>query len=599
MTNHEMLPPTDDLLWSLTEAMCDETITPEDLERLETLLRTDEDARLFYAGYMDLHGRICWRFRGTSSKTARDDASEQPFVAAPVASCSTPVPGFFGTAWHGTLNYFSEGWPLAYLIGTVIFAFGLTVASLMIVTHHVQIAQDKSKTIPSPYRSSSDMRFVGRVTGILDAKWSDTQTATILGANVALGRKYDLASGLLEITYNTGAKVILQGPVSYEVASKDSGLLSVGRLTARLDSAKPQAANQKSSLSTIHYPLFTIKTPTATVTDLGTEFAVEVTKDGTTTSHVFRGSVCVQMVSANGTPKGDACVLHENQSANIESNAGKQDTEKRITVFAMPVMLADFAREIPQIMPKSIVKTFDLVDAFAGGDGFSSRRGGGIDPTTGQATNTPPLPREMQYTSDQKYHRVESLTFVDGVFIPNGQSGPVQVDSAGHTFAEFPTTNSMTACYFLSGGEIQLDLPHPQLTELSGIDYALPGHGLLFVHSNKGITFNLEAIRKANPGCTIKRFLAVTGNTGLGTADLWILVDGRECFSRREISNNHIAMPVTIPVEKEDRFLTLAATDGGNGIGADWIIFGDPRLELVCPVPNTSPNLKGGSDKKK
>ena len=32
------------------------------------------------------------------------------------------------------------------------------------------------------------------------------------GAAVPLGRKYDLASGLMEITYQSGAKVILQGP---------------------------------------------------------------------------------------------------------------------------------------------------------------------------------------------------------------------------------------------------------------------------------------------------------------------------------------------------------------------------------------------------
>ena len=52
---------------------------------------------------------------------------------------------------------------------------------------------------------------------------------------VSLGDKYALASGLMEITYDTGAKVILQGPVTYEVESKDGGYLSVGKLTARLE----------------------------------------------------------------------------------------------------------------------------------------------------------------------------------------------------------------------------------------------------------------------------------------------------------------------------------------------------------------------------
>ena len=39
----------------------------------------------------------------------------------------------------------------------------------------------------------------------------------------------------MEITYDTGARVILQGPVTYEVESKDGGFLSLGKLTARLE----------------------------------------------------------------------------------------------------------------------------------------------------------------------------------------------------------------------------------------------------------------------------------------------------------------------------------------------------------------------------
>ena len=38
----------------------------------------------------------------------------------------------------------------------------------------------------------------------------------------------------MEITYNTGAKVILQGPVTYEVES-NGGYLAVGKLTGKLE----------------------------------------------------------------------------------------------------------------------------------------------------------------------------------------------------------------------------------------------------------------------------------------------------------------------------------------------------------------------------
>ena len=39
----------------------------------------------------------------------------------------------------------------------------------------------------------------------------------------------------MEITYDTGAKVILQGPVTYDVESSAGGYLSLGKLTVRVE----------------------------------------------------------------------------------------------------------------------------------------------------------------------------------------------------------------------------------------------------------------------------------------------------------------------------------------------------------------------------
>ena len=53
----------------------------------------------------------------------------------------------------------------------------------------------------------------------------------------------------MEITYDTGAKVILQGPVTYEVESMTAGILSLGKLTARVgeEGARP-GTNAQSNL---------------------------------------------------------------------------------------------------------------------------------------------------------------------------------------------------------------------------------------------------------------------------------------------------------------------------------------------------------------
>ena len=41
------------------------------------------------------------------------------------------------------------------------------------------------------------------------------------------------------------------------------------------------------------------------------------------------------------------------------------------------------------------------------------------------------------------------------------------------------------------------------------------------------------------------------------------------------------AFSIALPIIDKDRFLTLVATDSGNGLSADWVLFGDPRLELL------------------
>ena len=126
---------------------------------------------------------------------------------------------------------------------------------------------------------------------------------------VSLGDKFALASGLMEITYDTGAKVILQGPVTYEVEA-NGGYLAVGKLTGKLEkrergetrgercckSSNHEITNHDISLSPLPLlsSLFVIHTPTATVTDLGTEFGVEVTKDQQSHLHVFQGKVVVR-----------------------------------------------------------------------------------------------------------------------------------------------------------------------------------------------------------------------------------------------------------------------------------------------------------------
>jgi len=254
-------------VWTLFEAACNGTIDTDQAEQLDAILHEDEHACDSYLLYMRMHAQLFRTFclercrdkvlqsiqapHSTASPAMSDEENKQHAGSDPEI-VPPPAFGVFSHIWHGTVGFFSQEVPFSLLIATVVTALGLLAGSLVYVTHHRQIAAEVSPSeTATPWNQkaiSSDIEFVGRVTGMIDVKWSDINTSTEKGNGVPLGRKYALASGLMEITYDTGAKVILQGPVTYAVDSRDGGFLSVGKLTARLEKKRSGVRGQGSSL---------------------------------------------------------------------------------------------------------------------------------------------------------------------------------------------------------------------------------------------------------------------------------------------------------------------------------------------------------------
>ena len=131
----------------------------------------------------------------------------------------------------GAGSYVS-GWLTAYLVATVIFGVGALVGALTHVSHSSPLAKDTAPAAPNRVMPVADSSVVGRITGMADCKWRGD---AVRSSTVVLKDRYDLASGCLEITYDTGATVLLQGPATYEVESQNGGYLSVGKLTAKLE----------------------------------------------------------------------------------------------------------------------------------------------------------------------------------------------------------------------------------------------------------------------------------------------------------------------------------------------------------------------------
>jgi hypothetical protein len=367
---------------TLLDRVLDGIYNDEDLRRLNEILRADVEACHRYIHYVELHGRLAWgeSVRATDGAAAAGAAVELPhqqkgqrggergFEECPSAS-SASLPIILQTSPELPTPYSPlGGFLFSYAVAAATVAIGLLVGWMyqISVSRQPMAPQSTRSPTPIPILRQPEMQFVGRITGTFDCQLADASTAVADHALVPLGSRYALASGLMEITYDRGAKVILQGPCVYRVESPVSGYLGLGKLTAKVEkrgemreergesregSQQSMVANRGSPTphSPLPTPLFTVRTPTAIVKDIGTEFAVEVDKSGASRAHVFLGSVEVRAGDDSGAK---VMSLRANESARVDSSKGRA----AVVVRESPRRRA-FVREMPKMLPIALFNT--------------------------------------------------------------------------------------------------------------------------------------------------------------------------------------------------------------------------------------------------
>src|SRR5262249_39556028 len=153
-------------------------------------------------------------------------------------------------------------------------------------------------TQPHPQAAAPELKseeFVARLTASKECQWKDG--SAILPSNyLRKGQRLELVKGLAEVTFDSGALLILEGPASLDLNSAWDATLVRGTLKA---SVPAQAMG------------FRISNPSVEVVDLGTEFSMFADSKGAADVLVLRG-----MVEASPhDPSGQrTIVLHENQS---------------------------------------------------------------------------------------------------------------------------------------------------------------------------------------------------------------------------------------------------------------------------------------------
>ena len=182
-------------------------------------------------------------------------------------------------------------------------------------------------------RQQEAIPVAAMLTGVVDCRWEPGYEASY-GEFLPHGRELQLHSGLAQLTFESGAKLVLQGPVAFRVQSEMHAEISEGKMTALC----PQEASG-----------FKLRTPSAEIIDIGTEFAVQVAETGESEIHVLKGEVISRGLDPLGNAIGESVSVTGNTAIQYDSlgnsnetplefNGGKfvRDIHPRLTELELP-----------------------------------------------------------------------------------------------------------------------------------------------------------------------------------------------------------------------------------------------------------------------
>jgi hypothetical protein len=232
-------PELREKLLSLADQLCDGTLSEAEQERLNQLLRESEELRQCFLAHRELHASLSWNGRG--SRVPASLFGEAVPATAEKAESSTYVLGqrtaAIGKALPRRGLFAAAAAALLLLLGWWMWP----AAPVAELTRTFEAAWDANSTSLDSLRgvSASEKHAVA----------------------LAAGQQLQLISGLAEVRFRSGARIVLEGPAAFEIGADNSGRLRVGKLVAQVPH---QAAG------------FEIQTPAARVIDRGTEFAIVV-----------------------------------------------------------------------------------------------------------------------------------------------------------------------------------------------------------------------------------------------------------------------------------------------------------------------------------
>lgn len=347
-----------------------------------------------------------------------------------------------------------------------------------------------------------------------------------------------LLSGCVKVRFDNNAEVIIEGPSQFCLLNAEQMRITQGKLNAVVP---PMAAG------------FRVDTPIMSVLDFGTEFSVKVGRDGIGTVSMYEGKASM-LAGEAGTRRGSE-MLTAGQARRINSITGQVDEIAPETDFVRRLHSKDdFVWRGEPISLASLI---------AGGNGFDPVLDFRIiNPGTGDYEKK--VLKSQDIRTNYAYNPVADNSFIDGVFIPDGDQGDVVISSKGHRI-EAPATSGLCtydiAVFFKRFETSESQAMGPLFDGILQWTQTQPS---VLLHSNIGITIDLQEIRQRHPGMELASLQTGYGCSWAdrrGFVDFTVLVDGVIKHEHKELKSRTDSYAISVDLEEQSRFLTFVVTD--------------------------------------
>jgi hypothetical protein len=254
-----MSPQVRQELQRLLSALCDGELTDTQHARLETLLDADLDCQHLYLEYLDMHARLLTRPHPAHENTEGRKPQEETVAPRSAGYC----PAARRRRIPSLIRYLAVA--------------GATLAASLLIQLCLRPQTPSGNRDNKPPHAAvipSSSEYVATLTQTADCAWQNPADTRRAGSRLLPG-ELRLRKGIARIRFDSGADLVIEGPVDLRLDSGTSATVLRGKVVFRADEMSVP---------------FDLHTPSATLVDLGTEYAVAVGPEGEEI-HVFDGEV--------------------------------------------------------------------------------------------------------------------------------------------------------------------------------------------------------------------------------------------------------------------------------------------------------------------